>query len=52
LNKVEENKLADFIEVVARIGYGKTRKQVKIMVERTARDKDVLRKEKISDGWL
>jgi len=50
LNKVEENKLADFIEVVARIGYRKTRKQVKTMVERTVRDKDVLRKEKISDG--
>jgi len=52
LNKVEENQLANFIEVVARIGYGKTRKQVKTMVERTARDKDVLRKEKITDGWL
>jgi len=52
LNKVEENELADFIEVVARIGYGKTRKQIKTMVKRTAHDKDVLRKEKISDGWL
>lgn len=52
LNTVEETKLADFLEVVANIGYGKTRKQVMTMAETVARDKKVLRREKISDGWI
>ena len=41
-----------FVEVVADVGFGKTRKQIKAMVEKTARDKELLRKEKISDGWF
>ena len=52
LNKLEETNLANFLEIVSGIGYGKTKKQVKVMVEKTARDKDVLRKRKISDGWF
>jgi len=41
-----------FLEVVAGVGYGKTRKQVMNLVETTACDKGVLRKQKISDGWF
>ena len=52
LNKEEEKDLANFVEVVADIGFGKTKKQIKAMVEKTARDKNTLRKEKISDGWF
>jgi len=51
LNKEEEGDLAEFIEVVADVGFGKTRKQVKAMVEQVAKDKGTLRKSKISDGW-
>ena len=52
LNKLEEGNLVNFIEVVAEVGYGKTRKQVLNLVESTARDEGVLRKQKISDGWF
>ena len=52
LNKNEEANLAEFLEVVSDVGYGKTKKQIKHMVESAARDKGVLRKERISDGWL
>ena len=52
LNKEEEEDLVKFVEVVADVGFGKTRKQIKAMVEQTARDKQILKKEKISDGWF
>ena len=52
LNKSEEGNLVNFLEVVAEVGYGKTRKQVLNLVESTACDKGVLRKQKISDGWF
>ena len=52
LNKLEETNLANFLEVVSGIGYGKTKKQVKSIVENAAHDKEVLRKNKISDGWF
>ena len=48
----EEKDLAKFVEVVADIGFGKTREQIKSMVEKTAREKNLLRKNKISDGWF
>ena len=51
LNKEEEEDLANFIEEVAEVGFGKTRKQIKAMVEQTAREKQLLRKQ-ISDGWF
>jgi len=50
LNK-EEGDLAEFIEVVADVGFCKTRNQIKAMVENAAKDKGTLRKSKISDGW-
>ena len=46
----EEKDLAKFVEVVADIGFGKARKQIKAMAEKSARDKNLLRKNKISDG--
>ena len=48
----EEKDLVDFLEVVSSVGYGKTRKQVKSPVERTAREKGVLKKTKLTDGWF
>ena len=52
LNQGEEKDLVNFLEVTSSIGYGKTRKQIKAVVEKTAREKGVLRKQKISDGWF
>ena len=58
LNKAEETELANFLQVVSEIGYGKTRKQVMGIVESAVRDKEkltkqkILRKQKISDGWF
>ena len=47
LNKQEEEDLVNFVEVVVdNIGFGKTKIQIKAMVEKTARDKSTLRKEK------
>jgi len=37
---------------VGKIGFGKTRKQIKIIAEKVATEKEVLRTGKISDGWL
>ena len=37
---------------MGQIGYGKTRRQIKDIAEAVARDKGILKKEKISDGWL
>ena len=44
LNKEEEQKLANHLVYVAKIGYGKTRKQVSMLVEGVAKQKGVLRK--------
>lgn len=48
----EETELSQFIEVIGKIGYGKTRKQIKGIAESVARDKGVLKKSRISDGWF
>ena len=37
---------------MGKIGFGKTRKQIKIIAEKVATEKEVLRTGKISDGWL
>ena len=52
MNKNEEANLAEFLEVKSDVGYGKTKKQIKSMVESAARDKEVLRKRKITGGWF
>ena len=48
----EEIELGDFIQVVGKIGYGKTRAQVKNIAEAVAREKGILRRNRISDGWF
>ena len=47
----EELELSSFIKESAKIGYGKTRRDVMIIAERVAKDKGILRKERISQGW-
>ena len=52
LNREEEEDLVNFIEKVTEVGYRKTRKWIKATVEQTACEKQILRKQKISDGWF
>ena len=49
LNTEKEEDLVNFIEEVAEVGFGKTRKQIKAMVEQTAHEKQ---ENKISDSWF
>ena len=51
LNENEEECLANHLITAAKLGYGKTKKQVKTFAEKVAREKGVLRKERITDGW-
>jgi len=44
--------LAELLETTAEISYGKIRKQVINIVETTAKEKGLLRKHRISDGWF
>ena len=53
LSKREEDELADYLVQTAKVGYGKTRRQVKCIVEKVADEKGTLKaKGKVSDGWL
>ena len=51
LTKEEESELAQFVAEVSEIGYEKTRKQIRGMVEKVAGDKGLLKKKQINDGW-
>ena len=51
LDPIEEQELADHLITVAKIGYGKTRKEVKMIAENVAKEKKALRATRISDGW-
>ena len=52
LNKEEENELADYLVQSTQMGYGKTRRQVKCLVEKVAEEKGALKENgKVSDGW-
>ena len=52
LNKTEENELSNFLVETSRVGYGRSRKQVILLVEKTVKDKGLLPSEKkISSGW-
>ncbi len=51
LTSAEEKELSSFLVDVAKAGHGKTRKQVKTIVEGVAREKGVLKKDRVSDGW-
>ncbi len=41
----------DYLSEANKVGYGKTRQQVKLIAEKVAIDKGVLRSSRISDGW-
>jgi len=51
LNDMEEKELSTFVKGCASIGYGKTRSEVMRIAETHAKEKGLLRKEKISQGW-
>lgn len=51
LNNEEEHDLEEYLRQANKVGYGKTRNQVKVIAERVATDKGVLRGARISDGW-
>ena len=51
LSKEEESELADHLIHVANLGYGKTCRDVKCLVERYAIQKKVLKGSAISNGW-
>lgn len=52
LTEEEEQELCDFLITVGEIGYGKTRKQVKDIAEKVAREKGTLKGSSVSDGWF
>ena len=51
LNNEEEAELEAYLVQSSKVGYGRTRRQVKATVENVAVDKGVLRRSHISDGW-
>ena len=52
LSPHEEKEFSIFIEQTAKVGYGKSRKQIKKVTEDVAHDKGLLDKDKsVSDGW-
>lgn len=51
LTSVEEEELANFLVDVSEAGYGKTKSEVKIIVESVAKEKGVLKKNSLTDGW-
>ena len=50
LSTEEEHDLAEHLVDVAAVGYGKTRKEVLSIAERVAKEKNLLRKDSISNG--
>ena len=51
LSTEEETELGTFLKNCTSVGYGKTRKDVLLIAESVAREKDVLKKECITSGW-
>ena len=51
LNNQEEEELGTYLKHCARVGYGKTRRDVLSIVETAALEKGVLRSSRISQGW-
>ena len=52
LTMAEEEELASFLMEVSKVGYDKTRKEVKFLVKAISREKGVLRGKKVIDGWF
>ena len=51
LDSKEEKNLSEHLIEAAKLGYGKTRKQIKGLVETVAKEKGILKSEKVTDGW-
>ena len=51
LQPSEEKELTDYLRTAAKIGYGKTRREVKNIAENVAREKGILKATRISNGW-
>ena len=51
LNKEEEKELLVFLKQSAAIGYAETRREVVCIAQSVAKEKDVLRKDKITHEW-
>ena len=51
LNKDEEAKLSNFLKQYSSIGLGKTRQDVMKIAESVAKEKDLLRRNEITQGW-
>ena len=51
LSNDEEAELEEYLTQSVKVGYGKTRRQVKAIAENVATEKGVLRSSRISDGW-
>jgi len=49
LNRAEEKEL---IVTVGKVGFGKTHRQIKNIAEKVATEKEILRRDKITDGWF
>ena len=52
LTKDEESELFEYLQSTAKIGCGKTRQQVMNIVERVAKEKGLLKRERITSGWF
>ena len=51
LNGQEERELGSYLKHCARVGYGKTRRDVLSIVQNATPEKDVLRSSHVSQGW-
>ena len=51
LNQEEETKLSGFLKECSSIGLGKTRQDVLKIAESVAKEKHILRHDKITQGW-
>ena len=52
MNVEEETEFAEFAIETASVGCGQTRKQIMTIAENVAKDKGVLKKDRISQGWF
>ena len=52
LTNSEESELVGYLQSTAKIGYGKTRQHVMNIVERVAKEKGLLKKERLTCGWF
>ena len=52
LNQAEEKELSNFLVETAKVGYGRSRKQVIQLVEKTAKDKGLLPPDKKNFIWV